>query len=275
MLEIGQIIDNKYVVERKVGSGYFTEIYRVNHKFLECQVLKLFTCHDISQETVENYLDEFAILSRISHPHITQIFDTGSLNINCKEYAYYTMEYVPGGNLESFRVRYNNMAVPVDVTVNIIEKICEGLKVAHNQDTPIIHGNIKPQNIMMGYDENGFIIKISDFGHKGVIPSGDRIPIFKPPECWLEGTDSLAGDVWAVGNIIYLLLTDRLPFPIESIIDLFSGGCWKKELDLPSNFNPDVDEKLDAIVLKALEIDRSKRYKDAREMLNDLNRLNY
>jgi len=266
-----------YEVDRFLGEGAFAEVYRVKHKFLGRQAMKVFKSPSPELEEIERNLAEAVLLSRIGHPNIIRVFDAGILVTNAGRRGYFTMEYVPGGTLESLWNSYRDGFAPILNTVDIIQQVCTGMAVAHSKQSPIIHRDIKPQNILVGYDAEGLRIRISDFGlAKAVNPltllaSAKGTPVFKPPEC-LQNIDSCAGDVWSIGVTLYLLLTDRLPFPVENRMDLSTGKCWKRKLIPASEFNPRVDDHLESIVSRCLKLDPTERYSNAAEMLEDLRR---
>jgi serine/threonine-protein kinase len=150
-----------------------------------------------------------------------------------------------------------------------------GLAVAHSERPPIIHRDVKPQNILVGYDSNGLRIRVSDFGLAKklnpltMLASARGTPAFKPPEA-RTNVDSCTGDVWALGVTFYLLLTDRLPFPIKSEEDFVTGKCWKQPFNQISYYNIQVDPLIDSIISRALSLKPSDRYHDAKQMLADL-----
>jgi serine/threonine protein kinase len=189
--------------------------------------------------------------------------------------GYFTMEYVAGGSLDTFWRAYRREFVPMVKSVEIIRQVCMGLAVAHAEQPPIIHRDIKPQNILVGYDTEGLRIRIADFGLAKkanpltLLASARGTPAFKPPEC-LSNVDSCATDVFAVGATLYLLLTDRLPFIINSRMDFSAGKCWTQPLVPASRFNARVDSKLDSIICRALELKASDRYPDAGAVLSEL-----
>ena len=275
LLKEGQVIRDVYEVDRFLGEGAFGEAYRVKHKFLGNQVMKVLKSPSASPEETERDLSEAIILSRIGHPNIVRVFDAGTLQTSTGQCSYFTMEYVPGGNLETFWRHHGANFVPIPDTVDIIRQVCTGLAVAHAERPPIIHRDIKSENILIGYDSQGLRIRLTDFGlAKKVNPltllaSAVGTPAFKPPE-FLSNVDSCAADVWGIGTTLYLLLTDRLPFPIASIMDFSSGKCFKRPLSPPSRFNPQVGPLLDSIVSRALALKPADRYANATEMLNDL-----
>lgn len=277
LLKEDEIIHGVYEVDRFLGEGAFAEVYRVKHKFLGRQAMKVFKSPSPQLEEIKRNLAEAVLLSKIGHPNIIRVFDAGILETSAGPRGYFTMENVPGGTLESFWNSYQDNFIPILDTVDIIRQVCMGMAVAHSAQPPIIHRDIKPQNILVGYDIEGLRIRISDFGlAKAVNPltllaSARGTPVFKPPEC-LQNMDSCAGDVWAIGVTLYLLLTDRSPFPVESRMDFSTGKCWKHQLVPAVEFNPRVDDHLKSIVSRCLKLNPAERYSNAMEMLEDLKR---
>jgi serine/threonine-protein kinase len=275
LFDEGKIIHDVLEIDRFLGEGAFAEVYRVKHKFLGRQAMKVFKSPSSSREEIEQKLSEAIILSRIGHPNIIHVFDAGIVETGIGQCGYFTMEYVAGGSLDTFWQSFGPNFVPVTDAVEIIRQVCAGLAVAHSEKPPIIHRDIKPQNILVGYDPGGLRVRVADFGlAKKVNPltllaSSRGTPGFKPPEC-LSNIDSCASDVWAIGVTLYLLLTDRLPFPIESRLDFSSGKCWKCSLIPASSFNSQIDSVLDSIVSRCLKINPADRYPNASALLDDL-----
>ncbi|MBN1191227.1 MAG: serine/threonine protein kinase [Dehalococcoidales bacterium] len=271
----GHLINDVYEIDRFLGEGAFAEVYRVKHKFLGRQAMKVFKAPSASVKEIEDKLGEAMMLSRIGHPNIIRVFDAGTAKINGQQYGYFTMEYVAGGSLDNYWRSYGSEFAPVSEVVEIIRQVCMGLSVAHAEKPPIIHRDIKPQNILIGYDTGGLRIRIADFGlAKKVNPltliaSAKGTPAFKPPEC-LSNMDSCAADVWGIGATLYLLLTDHLPFPVDSVMDFQNEKWWKNPLISASHFNVRVDPILDSILVRSLEIKPNDRYPDASAMLQDL-----
>lgn len=268
LLKEGQILNNTYEVDRFLGEGAFAEVYRVKHKYLGRQALKIFKTASSSQREIEDKLTEAVMLSRIGHPNIIRVFDAGIMATNTGKFGYFSMEYVAGGNLESFWQSYRSNYMPIHEVIDIIKQILTGLAVAHSENPPIVHRDIKSQNILVGYDANGMIIKIGDFGlAKKVNPltllaSAAGTPSYKPPE-FISNYDSCAGDVWAVGVIMYLLLTNKLPFPVYDLLDFSGGKAFLKPLIPCRKLNVKVPAKLDDIIAQALALSVNDRYSDA------------
>jgi len=268
------LIGNNYEVDCLLGEGAFAEVYRVKHRFLGRQAMKVFKAVGMSLREAETALTEAATLSRIGHPNVIRMFDASLVQTTAGECAYFTMEYVAGGTLEDYWKSHGAAYVPVESTVEIMRQICLGLRVAHRARPPIIHRDIKPQNILVGYEATGLCARLSDFGlAKRVDPltllaSAQGTRAFKAPEVFRNAdSDSAAGDIWGLGCTLYLLLTDQLPYPDR--IDIERTGA-PPPLAAPSTINANVDKRLDAIALKALALKPANRYADAHAMLVDL-----
>lgn len=276
LLEEGQSIRDTYEVERFLGEGAFAEVYRVRHRFLGKQALKVFKVAGLSPSEVQRMLGEAVLLSRLDHPNIVRVFDANTVDIQNQVFGYFTMEYIPGGSLDRFWRSHGSQFVPIPVAVDLVRQTCKGLSAAHNQDPPIIHRDVKPQNILVGYQPDGLRAKISDFGlAKEVNPltlmatsRGTRA--FKAPEAIADMRgDSCAGDVWALGMTLYLLLTDKMPFNVSEDFGALDAA-FKEPPSPPSRTNPLCDTSLDRLVLRSLAFDPKNRYRSATEMLLDL-----
>ncbi len=279
LLRDGQMIRDTYEVERQLGEGAFAEVYRVRHRFLGRQAMKVFKAVGMTIDEIETMLGEAILLSSIGHPNIIRVYDANTVDTQAGVCGFFTMEYIAGGSLEQFWQSYGERFMPVETAVEVLQQVCRGLTVAHSEDPPIVHRDIKPQNILIGYDTSGVRARLCDFGlAKHVNPltlaattMGTRC--FKAPEAFqTRQGDSVRGDVWALGATVYLILTDRLPYGAVG-----DDGCgetvrFDRQLVAPSRINLDIDEMLDHIVMRALNREPSQRQADAGELLADLER---
>lgn len=279
LLQEGQIIRETYEVERFLGEGAFAEVYRVKHRFLGRQAMKVFKTVGMTLAETEQMLCEAIILSRIGHPNIIRVFDANAAETDLGECGFFTMEYVAGGSLDQFWRSYGTNLIPIETTVDIICQVCQGLTVAHSETPPIVHRDIKPQNILVGYDATGLRVRISDFGLARrvnpltLLASARGTRCFKAPEVFRDPyCDSCAGDVWAIGSTLYLLLTDRLPYITLEDSDLIDLASFDQPLIAPGRLNFQVDPFLEDIVLRSLAVNPKDRYPNAAEMLADLNK---
>jgi serine/threonine-protein kinase len=278
-LSEGQIVRETWEVERFLGEGAFAEVYRVKHRFLGRQAMKVFKLTGVTAKETAEMLSEALLLSRLGHPNIVRVFDANTIETPRGTCGFFTMEYVAGGSLDQFWRSHGSKLVPVPTAVEILRQCCRGLAVAHTEKPPVIHRDIKPQNILVGYDESGVRARVSDFGlAKSVNPltllattKGTRS--FKAPEAFVDyKSDSCAGDVWALGSTLYLLLTDRLPYSDSGEVDSFDYLRFERPLIPPSRLNVAADPLLDQIVLRSLASLPKDRYPTAVELLAELDR---
>ena len=279
ILSEGQNIRDTYEVERFLGEGAFAEVYRVRHRFLGRQAMKVFKAAGMTLPDIEDALGEAIMLSRIGHPNIVRVFDANTVDTQRGLYGYFTMENVPGGSLDKFWQSHGAEFVPVETTVDIIKQVCRGLSVAHRESPPVIHRDIKPQNILVGYETDGLRARVGDFGlAKRVNPltllaTAAGTISFKPPEAFTESKgDSCAADVWGIGTTLYLLLTDQLPYKFPSDLGWGSKNMFQETIRPASELNADVNDTLDRIIARALGVRPSERFQNAMEMLDALER---
>ena len=277
ILQEGQHLRETYEVERFLGEGAFAEVYRVRHRFLGRQAMKVLKARGTTLDEVQDMLSEAVLLSRIGHPNIIRVFDANVLDSGGGTAGYFTMEYIAGGSLDRYWRSFQSRIMPVSEAVEITKQTCAGVAIAHSESPPVVHRDIKPQNILVGYDGCGLRVRVSDFGlAKRVNPltllvSAKGTLSFKPPESF-ENMDSPAADVWAIGTTLYLLLTDTLPFPELDDRDIDDSTRFVRPLRPASVYNVCVDPALDSILSRCLTRDPSERYRDAASMLHDLNR---
>jgi serine/threonine-protein kinase len=279
ILKEGQKIQGTYEVERFLGEGAFAEVYRVRHRFLGRQAMKVFKRVGMTEEEVLEALGEAILLTHLKHPNIISVHDANVFDTPNGVCGYFTMENVPGGTLDKYWRSHGASLVPIETTVDLIRQVCRGLAVAHLETPPIIHRDIKPQNILVGYEADGLRARVSDFGlAKKVNPltllaTAAGTLVFKPPETF-ERTraDSCAADVWAIGVTLYLMLTDQLPYEIDQELGWSNKKAFDKEPPRPSTRNLEVDKALEKIVLRCLEMNPAKRYPNAKDLLEDLDR---
>jgi len=277
ILSPGQLIRETYTVERLLGEGAFAEVYRVKHRFMGRQAMKVFKASGATLEDIERDLAEAILLSGIKHPNIIEVYDANVLETEKGQFGYFTMTYVPGGTLERYWRSFGAALMPVEQVVEVVKQACRGLAVAHSSSPPIVHRDIKPQNVLVGFTGDGVHVRLRDFGlAKAVNPltllvSARGTLGFKPPES-LENVDSCAADIWAIGTTLYLLLTDEMPFPMLSERDIDDANRFLRPIRPPRIYNILVDAGLESIIFRCLAASPADRYADATELLHDLER---
>jgi serine/threonine-protein kinase len=277
LLQQGQVLRDTYEVERLLGEGAFAEVYRVKHRFLGRQAMKVFKRVGMSLGEIHEMLGEAVLLTHLKHPNIISVSNADLFETPRGTCGFFTMEHVPGGSLDKFWKSHGAQIVPIPTTVDLLKQVCRGISLAHRERPPIIHRDIKPQNILVGYEADGLRARVSDFGlAKKVNPltllaTAAGTLTFKPPEAFSERKgDSCAADVWAIGATLYLLLTDKVPIEMPANVTWGTKNLFDKQLTPPSQINPGVNAALDALVLKALSKRASDRFPTAVEMLTAL-----
>lgn len=277
LLQEGQTVTDKYEVEALLGEGAFGEVYRVKHRVFGRQAMKVFKLPGVTREETERMMGEAILLSRLRHSNIVQVFDADVVQTSRGIFGFFTMEYVAGGTLEKFWQSHGTKFVPLETTIDIITQVCRGLAAAHREDPPIIHRDVKPQNILVGYDRHGLLVRLSDFGlAKAANPLTLAASVrgtwcFKARETFVDPQgDSCAGDVFALGSTLYLLLTDKLPYPPKPGMEETDPARFDIPLEPPRHFNISVDDHLEQIIKKTLVVDRQKRFQHAGELLAEL-----
>jgi serine/threonine protein kinase len=144
ILSEGQNIRDTYEVERFLGEGAFAEVFRVRHRFLGRQAMKVFKAAGMTLSDIEDMLGEAIMLSKIGHPNIVRVFDANTVDTPKGLYGYFTMENVPGGSLEKFWQSHGTTFVPVETAVDLMKQVCRGLSVAHREQPPIVHPREPP-----------------------------------------------------------------------------------------------------------------------------------
>ncbi|HQU93653.1 MAG TPA: serine/threonine-protein kinase, partial [Pyrinomonadaceae bacterium] len=278
----GEIIDDTYEVLFFIGEGAFGETYRVKHKFLGTQVLKLFKEKYVQETDITIVTKEARLLSKITHPNIVRVFETNSFSKNGKNLYYLTMGFVSGETLGQLVARKGPLLIPLAISIQ--KDILTGLQCVQEQPSTIVHRDINPDNILISYEKNSPVSLIADFGlaqsmdQLSNLPgAAGRYPYFAP-ECFF-GAYLPSSDIFSAGIVFYQMITGRHPWDY----DLNSAGedhdklitailsARKCKVTKPSVYNAACSAELDRIILKALSKNLGKRYKLASAFLDELN----
>ena len=271
-------IRDTYTIVDFLGQGAFGGVYKARHKFLGLQALKIFHPGSISQEQEPELFTEAFMLSKFTHENVVRVYDANTFEFNGNRYCYIAMEYVNGGTLSGMIEEL--VKVPLSLALKIQKDICRGLSLAHHMNPPVVHRDVKPQNVMLSRRDKDVIAKVSDFGLANHVDPVTRIITaagtlaYLPPEGFWN-YETPASDVFSAGIILYMMLTGIAPFKMpvgyqetaKEEIKMTIQASRNKAPEPPSKYNLDLDKALDAIVLKALEPDPKKRYKNAEEFL--------
>src|SRR5260370_25010091 len=137
LLQDGQNVRDTYEVERVLGQGALAEAYRVKHRFLGRQAMKVFKRVRMNCENIQEMMFEAMLLTRISHTNIVRVFNADVLETPQGKCGYFTMENVAGGSLDKFWRSYGGRLVPISTAIYLIKQVCRGVAQTHREKTPI------------------------------------------------------------------------------------------------------------------------------------------
>ncbi len=263
-LDAATMIDGRYRVIARIGSGGMADVYRCEDLQLGRQVaVKLLHRRFAEdQEFVERFRREASSAASLSHPNVVGVFDRGEWDGT----YYIAMEYLPGRQLKEL-VREVGALEPlqaIDITVQVLG----AAGFAHQRG--VVHRDIKPHNVMIDADGR---VKVTDFGiaragASEITETGSIIGTvqYLSPEQAQGAGVSPRSDLYSIGVMLYELVTGRLPFDGDSAVTIALKQISEVPIP-PSALNPAVSPELDAIVLRAMEKDPERRFADAAEFL--------
>src|SRR3989338_7560545 len=140
-------IKDTYTIDDLLGAGAFGAVYKARHKYLGFQALKIFHQGSIPKEQEAELFNEAYILSKLTHENVVRVYEANTFMFNGNRRCYVAMEYVDGVSLDKFIS--NEVRISPDIAIEIQKGICRGLAQAHRLEPPVVHRDVKPQNVMM------------------------------------------------------------------------------------------------------------------------------
>ena len=259
----------RYRVEKLLGQGGMGAVYQAYDLDLNRTVaLKLVRPElMVHPEAMQRFKQELLLASKISHRNILRIHDLGDVAGT----KFISMAFVDGSDLH--HILQSQGKLTIERTLNISKQLCAALDAAHSES--VVHRDMKPQNIMLDKDDHVFV---SDFGlaksiesEGGMTMTGELLgtPRYMAPEqIECKPVDGRT-DLYALGLIMYEMLTGDVPFQAESTFQLMYKRANEAPPE-PKAANPDIPDWLNQVVMKCLERDPARRYASARAILNDL-----
>jgi serine/threonine-protein kinase len=264
MIDPETLIDGRYRVVSRLGSGGMAEVYLAHDQLLGREVAVKILHHHFAedQEFVERFRREASSAAALSHPNIVGIFDRGEWNGT----YYIAMEYVAGRSLKAI-VRDHGALEPA-VAIDTVIQILSAARSAHRRG--VIHRDLKPHNVIL--DEDGRA-RVTDFGiaragASDMTMTGSVMGTaqYLSPEQAQGYAVSASSDIYSVGVILYELLTGVVPFQGETAVAIAFKQVSATPRP-PSELNPALPASLDAVVLRALAKDPIERYADDDELI--------
>jgi eukaryotic-like serine/threonine-protein kinase len=264
---IGRLIDGRYQVNQRIARGGMATVYLATDLRLERRVaVKVMHSHlaDDSAFT-SRFIQEARSAARLAHPNVVSVFDQGQDS----DIAYLIMEYLPGITLRDLLKDYGKLTA--EQTVDIMDSVLKGLAAAH--ESGIIHRDLKPENVLLADDGR---IKIGDFGLARATTahtaSGQALLgtiAYLSPELLTRGTADARSDIYALGIMMYEMLTGEQPFTGDQPMQVAYQHAHN-DVPRPSILNPNVPPELDELVVWATQRTPAERPASASTLLDAL-----
>ncbi|MGO9583399.1 MAG: protein kinase domain-containing protein [Acidimicrobiales bacterium] len=268
-----------YLILREVGRGGMGVVYQARHGELGRLVaLKMILAGEFASEGQrQRFHREAELAARVQHPQIVQVYEVAVYQGR----PYVVLEWCDGGSLAD---RVLSEGWPPHSAAGLVATLAEAIAAAHQ--CGVVHRDLKPSNILLKRSSEkvdagplrGVIPKIADFGlalaleHKsGLTSTGATLgtPEYMAPEQATGASVGPAADIYALGAMLYELLTGRAPFRAETALEVVQALKFEEPI-APHRLRPGLPRDLETIVLKALQKEPSKRYATAGAMAEDL-----
>ena len=268
MIEIGKKINGRYKIIGNIGSGGMANVFLAHDLILDREVAIKVLRFDFQndQSAIRRFQREALAATELVHPNIVTVYDVGEED----GMQFLVMEYVKGMDLK--RYIQTHYPVPYLQIVDIIQQILSAVALAHQHR--IIHRDLKPQNVLI--NEDG-VVKITDFGiaialsETSITQTNSMLGSvhYLSPEQARGSMATNQSDIYAIGIILYEILTGKVPFDGESAVTI-ALKHFQDEIPSIRIYDKNVPQSLENVVLKATATEPADRYKTADEMRADL-----
>ncbi len=269
-LKPGTVISGRYEVVKCLGAGSMGLVYACRHKELAGKIVAVKVLFpEVAQDktAAARFKNEIQSAYGVSHPNVVRAYEF----INDSGILAYTMEYVGGGDLAD-KISDPDNLLPLHEVLSIAIQMGQGVQSIH--DSGIVHRDLKPENILLTKEGQ---VKIADFGiaktgdgprlteHGGVVGTIQYVS----PEYMLNAQVDWRSDIYAMGVLLYEMLTGTTPFKGDSVFSTLSKSV-NMDPDPPSKVRQGMPTDFDPVVLKAMNRDPDARYQSSQEMVDDL-----
>ena len=265
---VGKHISGRYKILQLIGGGGMSNVYLAHDIILNRDVAMKILRYDFTneEELHRRFQREALSATSLTHPNIVSVYDVGE----DEDMHYIVMEYIKGKTLKQYIQEFSPLSAAR--SVHIMKQLTSAITHAH--ENGIIHRDIKPQNILMDEDGN---VKITDFGIATSLGATSYTQTntvigtvhYLSPEQARGGIATEKSDIYALGIVLYELLTGELPFSGESAVSI---ALKHLQSETPSvrDFDATIPQSVENIVLKATAKDTNHRYASAAAMEMDL-----
>jgi eukaryotic-like serine/threonine-protein kinase len=266
-LEAETVVDGRYRVLHRLGSGGMAEVYCAQDLQLGRKVALKILYRRFAEdgEFVERFRREASSAAGLQHQHVVAVYDRGEYDGT----YYIAMEYLEGRSLKT--IVQQEAPLELDRAIDLITQVLRAARFAHRRG--IIHRDLKPHNVIV--DDNGRA-KVTDFGiaragASDMTQTGSIMGTaqYLSPEQAQGHAVSAASDIYSIGIMLYELLTGRVPFDGESAVTVALKQVNERPVP-PSALNPAVTPELEEVVMRALEKDPARRFPDADAFISAL-----
>ncbi len=266
----GALFDGRYRIIRRLGQGGMARVFLAQDESLHRQVAikVLADRHSDDPHFIERFQREARAAARLNHPNIVQVYDQSQGGM-----SYIVQEYVEGETLKDLIRRESPLDPRRAITIAL--QILAALRIAHQQG--VVHRDVKPQNILMQPDGK---VKVADFGIASaggdteMTEAGSIVGTaqYLAPEQARGLTVGPPADLYALGIVLYEMLSGRVPFEGDTAVNVAMRHVQEAPQPLTER-NPLVPVALEAVVMRALAKDPRQRYQSADEMGIELDRV--
>ncbi|MET0384471.1 MAG: serine/threonine-protein kinase [Polyangiales bacterium] len=272
-LRAGDLVAGQFVIREKLAAGGMGTLYLADQLVVERPVAIKVMQHALFErepEALERFKREARVLAQIQHPNITHLYTAGQTQHGT---PFLAMEYVQGHTLAD---ELKRGALVLPRVLQIVSQVVQALAAVHHKG--VIHRDLKPANIMLTDTPAGPRVKVVDFGIAKALDGPPHLtltgaffgtPKYVAPEQARTQKVDARTDVYAVGLVLYEMLTGKGPFPADSAFELLTQQISMTP-EPPSQKRMGVTPSLDKLVLRCLEKDPALRYQSADELAEGL-----